>query len=60
MPPLNTNYYNHDAVSDFFSFLFFYLLYPIIPAVVYAYAYEQLFSFSFHLPAFTKTAGCGR
>jgi len=23
MPPLNTNYYNHDAVSDFSSFYFF-------------------------------------
>ena len=60
MLPLNTNYYNHGAVSEVFFLFIFYLLYPTIPAVVYAYVYEQLFSFSFHLPAFTKTAGCGR
>ena len=48
------------AVAGFLIFLFFYLLHPITHAVVYAYAYEQLFSFSFHLLAFTKTTGCGR
>ena len=33
MLPLNTNYYNHDAVSDFF--LFFISFTYIIPAVVF-------------------------
>ena len=37
MLPLNTNYYNHFAVSEIFLFLFFISSTYIIPAVVYAF-----------------------
>jgi len=43
-------------VSGFFLFYFFISFTYITPAVVFTSAYEQLFSFSFHLLAFTKTA----